>query len=383
MSVFRHPAAALDGKQDRNYWGDKSDGDIRLTIANGAEQSFDGGATWSPIPGWTNDAGVIGVPSVQDGDTVVVNCRNLYRDDGTELTTTHRCRGLLVYVYGDLHGNSKFSMVARGCRANPDDTVATQYTPVPPSDGNPVSEYGIRIAKFAAGFTDSGASDFSGCGLAAVAAEGKQKPVESGLVIDIPKIGGAGAPKSRGGDGADGSTVGNGSGGGAAGGGDTQGGSLGLGGKGTPGTCFTGGVGAGAGGHTPTLDGGDAEPYGNKGGDSGYPSSSQYPAGTGNPSGNGNGNEGTGGLLVVMVRGDIYDNADFVVDGTDGLGNSNGYGAGASGAGIAILLYAGEIIGVVTMSAKGGIGGKGFNNVYRTDGGKAGDGTTIVQKIDR
>ncbi|WP_174410621.1 hypothetical protein, partial [Desulfovibrio psychrotolerans] len=94
MSVFRHPAAALGSNSGlRNWFGDGSDGDLRLTVAAGAEQSFDG-VSWSPMPGWTNTAGLITVPSVQDGDMVVVNARNLTVEAGVTLTTANRCRGL-------------------------------------------------------------------------------------------------------------------------------------------------------------------------------------------------------------------------------------------------------------------------------------------------
>ncbi|WP_174410308.1 hypothetical protein, partial [Desulfovibrio psychrotolerans] len=93
MSVFRHPAAALDNSGLRNWFGDGSDGHLRLTAAAGAEQSFDG-VSWVPMPGWTNTAGLIFVPSVQDGDMVVVNARNLTVEAGVTLTTANRCRGL-------------------------------------------------------------------------------------------------------------------------------------------------------------------------------------------------------------------------------------------------------------------------------------------------
>ncbi len=83
MTVFR--TAHLLGQGRGNWFGDGSDGDIRITSA-GAEQSFDGGVTWSTITGWLLVGSVVSIPSVQDGDMVVVNARNLTIDSGYTLT---------------------------------------------------------------------------------------------------------------------------------------------------------------------------------------------------------------------------------------------------------------------------------------------------------
>ena len=190
MGVIRQ-TGLLGGSGPKNWFGDGSDGDIRITSA-GAEQSFTSGVTWQAIPGWTIIGNVIMVPSIQDGDMVVVNAITFTVESGYTFTTANRCRGLQIYTLGDCTINGEISMTARGCWANPADAVVTSNTPVAPSDGHAVPEEGIILRRFAAGYDDihTAATLMEGCGQSSVDSEANQPEVDgNGVVIAIPQIG--------------------------------------------------------------------------------------------------------------------------------------------------------------------------------------------------
>lgn len=102
-------------------------------------------------------------------------------------------------------------MSGRGAKANPNETIVTSYTPVPPSDGHPVPQEGLVIRRDKTDWSDidstiinnanaNSVSDFQGShssndlfygtGNEAVRKESEQAWVNNGLVIKIPKEGG-------------------------------------------------------------------------------------------------------------------------------------------------------------------------------------------------
>lgn len=351
--------------QARNYFGHGVLGHVRITSA-GAQQSADGIA-WSAISGWTLSASRVSIPATQDGDMVVLHCRSWQCDTGMTVTTSARCRGLLVYVQGNCVHNGVATMTGRGPLANPADAATSANTPVAPGDGHAVPADGLTLRRFATGntSTDAGEDLLWGCGLAAVAAEANQPAVEgNGLVIRIPRIGGLGATAPTNTTGVTGSTAALAPGGGGSGGGH-------LPGPGAAATCFGGGAGGGGDGSN-SARAGSGSSYCGAGG-AGRDNSDQYSGGgAGNPGGNGGVNgtgdqavngrglDGVGGLIFFIVGGDFSGGGQIVAGGSSGGGvANNGGGGGGSGGGVAGALYAGSNTFVGTLSAPGGVGGAG------------------------
>jgi|GEM_PF-782488 len=378
----------------RNWFGTGADGDIRIT-ATGAEQSFDGGVTWSTMATWIMVGSVVSIPSVQDGDMVVVNARSWSVDAGMTPTLANRCRGLLLYCStGPLINNGDMSMTACGCHANPADGVVTANTPVAPSDGNPVSAEGLIIARFAAGGTNTGSSDLSGCGTAARASEQHQPSVSNGFVLRIPRVAGLGGVAQP--TAAAGGTHPTGPGGGGTGGGidaypDYPGG------PGGDGTCFSGGAGGSgmSGDGSAQIAGNPGDDYGGPGADA--PQDGPTPqgfAGAGNPAGMdgpqavthaGTADDGTGGLGIAVVNGDILGSGVFSSKGSPGgptlYNGAQDGGGGGSGGGLWALLYSGTLSEDITPDMDGGLGGQ-FPYYSARNGGPGGRGAFITQQID-
>ncbi len=377
MAVFR--TAHLFGHPRGNWFGTGSDGDIRITSA-GAEQSFDGGVTWSTITGWLLVGSVVSIPSVQDGDMVIVNARNLTIDSGYTLTVANRCRGLLIYTTGNCTINGTLSMTARGCHANPADAAVTTDTPVAPGDSNAVPVAGISLRRLAEGQTDTHTDNnlMYGCGLAAVNSEANQPPVDgNGLVIVIPAVGGAGgAYRTWESAGAPGGTAVNGTGGGGSGAVNST-----RSGAGSAGTCFSGGS-AGAGAYDTSVVT-DALPYGGAG-SAGVGQAAG--GGAGNPGGakgrhpgDSPGGNGTGGLLIVIAR-NIAGSGQFQSLGVTGGSSSNGMSGGSSGGGIVALFYSDSYTFTGTRDANGGVAASRY---LFYDGGPGGAGSVLgPYKID-
>lgn len=353
MSVFRRPIRC-GGL--RNWYGDGTDGDIHITADTE-------------------------LASVQDGDMVVVNAESLTIDAGCTLTTANRCRGLIIYCRGDAVINGTLSMTARGCHANPAESTTTTDTPVAPSDGHAVPSEGLIIRRLAEGQTDTHTADTLGygCGQAAVDGEAHQPVVDGdGVVIAIPRVGGPGGVGGNSqatGDDLTGGTATNGSGGGGAG---SMSFGTHTGEDGTAGTCWSGGTGSGARSNTGTYVA--PEPYGGSGGDGEIIGASG--GGAGNPGGtghnSGDGEDGTGGLLVLIVRGNITfgPSASLESAGSDGGGSTTGDGGGGSGGGVIVVLCGGIVIGMLAFDVSGGAGGTGNNATYDL-GGAGGDGSVI------
>ncbi len=333
-----------------NYFGDGSDGAVQIS----ADTSLN---------------------STQDGDMLVKQYSSLTIDAAKTLTVDDRCKGLFVYVTGNCVINGTLSMIARG--ANVDPSAAG------------VSATGIRLAMLKSGETDTlTAADFAGCGAAVIAAVANQSAISgNGKIYTIARAGAAGgasqgAASTNGNNGAAGTAGQSGGGGSGAFG---AGGSA-PGGAGSQGTCFSGGTGGGGSRGVPT--GGAAN-----GGAGGYGDVAANGAtcaaggGAGNPGGAGDGTTGnsgetgTGGVLILIVGGNLTIGASGVIssngkNGGAAAASSESVGGGASGGGNVLVLYAGSLSNSGTIEANAGSGGvgSGGSNV-NVSGGNGGAGS--------
>ena len=339
-----------------NYYGDGSDGALNTTGNNTFTVQSKNGS--------------------YDGDMVVKQYTTLTVNANHTLTPDQPCRGMLIYVKGDCVVNGKISMTARGAAADP--TVAGG------SDNAAVQSTGLRYGIRMTGGTDSlsmaSGATFSGCGNAARNAVANQM---SGLGSDytvhtVPRssLNGANRPSVssngtlenpgdiRGGNAQYGSSA---CGGGGAGG-QAYETSDGQGGYGGNSTCFTGGSGGGGaagGGAAPSGHrGGGASGNGGEGGTGGnHHESGGRPTGTGgagNPGGsdgsigthgNNDAGDGTGGLLFLIVKGNltIGSSGSIQANGTRGgdstATNDNSSMGGGSGGGHIMIMCGGQING--------------------------------------
>ncbi|MFC1653590.1 hypothetical protein ACFL1M_01970 [Patescibacteria group bacterium] len=333
-----------------NYFGDGSDGDV--TISSN-----------------TN------ISCTQDGDMAVMEYSSLTINSGATLTTNNRCKGLFIYVSGNATINGTLSMTARGANVNP---VTAG-----------VSATGLRIPMLKSGETDTlAAADFAGAGTAVINAVANQNGISGdGKIYTIARTGGSGGPRDTNKSGDPGGTATNGTGGG--GGGSMAGGNNNpaeYGGAGSDGTCFSGGSGGGGADWTgPAQDAGD---YGGAGGDSCKTSTSYLNGGgAGNPAGSGDqgadGQTGTGGVVVLIVGGNLTIGAtgSIQANGKDGGGGSYSIydsGGGGSGGGYVLVLYAGSLSNSGSVTANGGSGG----TTTGSNGGNGGNGTVVLEQVD-
>lgn len=339
-----------------NYYGDSSLGDV-------------------------STGGDVTHTSTQDGDMVVLNYRNLTINDGHTISVSNRCRGMLMYVNGDLtlNGTGKISMSAKGCHANPADAVVTADTPVAPTDGNSVPAGGIVIRRLKTGGTDSNSDTdlFYGCGTAAVNSEANQGVLSAnGVVYTIPRVGAAGgagvgpasSSGSTGGTGTNGQT-----GGGGSGAANTR-----VSEQGGDGTCFSGGSGSAG---ERNNEGSVVSDFGGPGGS--VPGSGQG-GGVGNPGGTGdsNGADGTGGLLIIIVAGNVTLAAASRIEANGVDNNSSGsvtFLGGSSGGGSVLLLHGGTLTNNGTIEASGGAAVEGATPGIA--GGAGGAGSVQIDNI--
>jgi hypothetical protein len=259
---------------------------------------------------------------------IIVN-GNLTINSGQTLIPSVRKLFTVLYVTGNLVLNGGISMTARG--ANHSGTG---------SSGGAVTATALRI----------GTGTF-------------------GAVVNpqIPAAGGAGGPGtnvdntiSSGSNGTSGAT-----GGGGAGG--KFGGSV-TSGAGAAGTCFTGGSGGGG-----VITSGTATAGGANGGKGGNAAGGASGGGTGNPGGNSGGvnglagNDGTGGVLIIICEGTVSGTGTITANGVDGARPSGAVAGGASGGGSVTVLYKTDSSSI-TPTANGGAGnysGAGGNGTAR------------------
>ena len=307
------------------YFGDNSDGALNLTgsltnIRTFVSRSF---------------------ASTQDGPPVIKNYSSLFISRSVVLSPTRRCRGMLIFVDGDATVSGSISMTGRGAKFTGSDASFTTINP--PYLGDywstqlfPSASYLSRVF--------------------AVGAAGAPAPAPAAAGI----AGSAGILGRSGGGGGGASTTP----------------SPAAGGAGSAGTSFSGGTG-GAGSFGASIGG---TGYSN-GGAGGSNVDTRGGGGAGNPNGTGTVvGEGTGGLLILIVRGNlrIGPNGSITVNGITGnTAGPSGGGGGGSGGGILYIYYGGTLTNNGTTTASGGSGGAGTN-----PGGAGGAGTAIISKLN-
>jgi hypothetical protein len=301
--------------------------------------------------------------AVQDGDMVVRQYKNLTINSGCTLSTDKRCRGMLLFVKGDLTVNGTLSMSARGCAANPADSAVTANTLVAPGDGQAVSSSGLKLGFVTATGTESGTTDLNGTGMMSVNMAGNFPVLDgNGKIITVSRTGGAGSPMAGTSSttGVDAVNTEAGKSGGGGSGGQYN---YNIAGRGGAGTCFSGGTGGGGGHILPRTEASD---FGGKGGQLSY--TGWGAGGAGNPGGEGfhgqdPGEDGTGGLMIIVVSGDITVGAEGKIE-SGGKAGGRGYygGGGGSGGGNIVIAHGGNLTNNGAIEAPGGLGGKGSDN---------------------
>lgn len=275
----------------------------------------------------TGSAGHDQFESTKDGNPVVRSYNNFTINAGHTVTTTNRCKGLYLNIYGDLIVNGTLSMTARGAKAP--------------------GKYVLIHAPSRSVYHLSSVPTF---------------PAGSPPVFIINKNGGA-RQTARFKDGNPGT-------GGACGGG-ASGSWTDNGGFGGAGTSFSGGAGGGA-HYGLTSTGGNAEDDGGAGGTgvrtAGGFSGVTCSGGAGNPGGKGSasgtdGQDGTGGLMILFVKGKVIigDKGSIQSKGSN-AGNVTGhadsrFGGGSGGGSINIFTPTGLVNNPSLISVAGGVSG--------------------------
>jgi hypothetical protein len=352
-TLFVDPFGVTKKWANQNFWGNASDGAVSTT-------------------------GDVNLASTLDGDVVVKQYSSLTINAGHTMTVANRCRGLVIYVDGSCTINGTLTMTARG--ANVDPTLP-----------NSIPATGIRLVRRKTGATETllTGSDLGGTGAGGVGNdwrtyEGLQPPINNdGKIYTILRAGGGGG----GGigyqnSGIPGQSVANGMGGGGGGGSANSGG--GSSGGGSAGTCYSGGSGGGGNwGNGNVGNAGNASANGGAGGNGAGNSPFGGSGGAGNPPGttpNGATAEaGTGGLLLLFVRGNltIGSTGKIASNGSSGAYVYAGSGGG-SGGGRIIVLYAGSLTNTGAIQSNGGAAGGVQTGI---PGGSGGNGDYTIEQI--
>jgi hypothetical protein len=322
-------------------------------------------------------------PGVSDGDMKVVTYpRALDIRSTCTITTDTPCRGLLIYIAGDLYLDGTISMTGKGASADPNAPGATDNDVVPAS--------GLRIpfrTISGTGTSSDNSALFAGCGLEARDAIGRHatKNLEWVTIGRDGGVGGTGSSSQLGNAGVSGGV-------GQSGGGGAGSALTGTSGSGGAGTCFSGGTGGGgACGGTGVA----GAPYGGSGGDGAPTASSPSAGGVGNPNGkwsNGtyvsNGIDasapsGTGGTIILVVGGNVTigPNGKIEANGISSQNYSdpnNRCGGGSSGGGNIVIAHGGDFINNGSITADGGASW-GWNSSQM--GGAGGNGSIQIKKI--
>ena len=356
--------AASAGGGPPNYFGDESDGALTTT----------GDVTYT----------VLNKSGSYDGDMFIAQYSSLYVSTGHTITVDQPCRGLFIYVSGDLTVNGTISMTAKGGFSDP--------TASGGSDSNAVPTDGLVLGLFDSsgiGGTDTFTNDgtgFNGAGSAVRTAIANQDNLAGDgtkyRIIRVGATGGAGGVSGGGGQdpgdyGTDGATgaaaMSSGGGGGGRGGGFNPGpwspptGA--QGGDGGSAGCFGGGSGGGAAATRNTsgsASGGNGVDYGGAGGNAARTGGTPIDVGggSGNPKGSDiggsfGGGAGTGGLIWLVVGGNVTIASGGVIeaDGVDSAGSqSNSEKGGSSGGGNIFILNAGTYSNSGSVHSTGGAG---------------------------
>ena len=286
------------------------------------------------------------IPSTLDGDMVVYRTGNLTINSEVTLTPSNRCKGLMIIVNGNLLLNGIISMTARGCIGTGVDTYHNINVNTP----------SLSVMK---------------------------------KVMLFPAVGGSGGPAgyglSAGINGLPGTNRR--CGGGGSGGSSQTYAGLGYGRRGGNATTWSGGSGGGSmyeysGTNTDPVQGSD---IGGIGGSAMDVNPMNGGGGAGNPGGSprydgSSGNNGTGGVLILVVKGNLVvsSSGSISANGSNG-GNSNdgplgGFGGGGSGGGSINIIYGENYSNSGSITANGGFGGTATHA-----GGKGGNGCITIE----
>ena len=346
-----------------NYFGTGVDGSV--TISSSAQ-----------ISSSTSPAGLNNI-SKEHGDVIVKNYNNLTINIGVLFSPLRACRGMIIYCTGNLTVNGTISMTGKG--GGVANSIAAPLGIATSTD----SRYDLVDATLY--FNNFSSSASGGRGIPTHWNWAPSGSVWfSNYKIRVPLSGSV-----AGGGIATAGTAGifccGGGGGGASGqsGGPAVGSSGGSGGRGT---IFAGGGGGGGGGTSASAGGNGIFERGGAGG-SGAPNSNGG-GGAGNPAGPaspGTGTAGVGGLLILIVKGNVTVNGTISSNGgAGGSGNPNPFGGagggGGSGGGRIIITYGGTYTNVGTVVANGGNGGAGAP--AWTAGGAGGAGAITIRKVN-
>lgn len=358
-----------------NYWGSGADGNL-------------------------NTAGNVNLcDGSTDGEMCIVQYNNLTINSGHTVTINVRRRGLIVYVKGDAVINGSLSMTARGASGQPE-----AYS---------VGGNGIQLVRKTAAGTAANGSLSSMTGAMSstnfTATESKQLSYASGnKIYRFSQYGSGGGqngsicPYQGTGGGSYGLSNNTelailGTGGGAQGGNSAESCSWGRAGYGSQGTIFSGG--SGGAGRCADRGGGDATAWGGTGGSGAVAAhvDNQAAGGAGNPAGapgpsTVSAETGTGGLLILVVKGNLTINGSLQSNGRAGgrgciglnsYSSHRGAGGGGSGGGSILVLYGGNATNNGSIQAVGGSGGVGCGGAFAVGqyGGSGGTGATLLEKV--
>ena len=302
------------------------------------------------------------------GDTIVKNYQDLTINSGILFSPLRSCRGMVIYCTGNLTVNGTISMTGKG------GGVVNKIAAPIGSASSTDSRYDLVDATLYFNNVSSSASGGRG-----IPTHWNWAPSGSvwfsNFKMRVPLSG----------------SVANGSagifccgGGGSGGNGENQYGTYGAGEVGGRGTIFAGGGGGGGGGggccggNVPGTAGlferggaGGASPNGAAGG------------GAGSIITGGNGTLGVGGLLILIVRGNVTINGTISSNGSGGGGgvriNKGSGGGGGSGGGRIIITHGGTYTNAGSVVANGGAGGS--SSPGGVSGYSGGAGSITTRKI--
>lgn len=379
------------GAVSPNYFGDGSLGDcqfgassitqtgdstaIDTVLTIGSESGGPGSNTYGyAVPHGSAQYGttVLSKSGSYDGDMWVGNFGDLTIDASVCLTTDQPCRGMFIFVDGDCTINGALSMSSRGGKSDP--------TSAGGSDSSAVGASGLQFGVFTSGgsssFTNDGAG-YNGAGSTVITALANMDNISAnGDIITIVKTGGAPTYNSAGTAGATGATT-IGCGGGAAGrksgpdsGSGNAGGYAGPFSSGSGRAGFWSNTGAGPG----DGQGGDYGAAGHRWTNGGSGGSGAGNPGAATPAGGGaTGKDGNGGLIVLMVSGDLVIGSGGTIEAKGSPGGASDPDGGGSGGGAIMVLYAGSFTNNGTIDVTGGSDGDSL------DGGTGGKHTLNIE----
>jgi hypothetical protein len=343
-----------------NYFGTGTDGDC--TISSSAQVS----SSTSPA----------GLNNTLYGDLIIKNFKSLTIDNGVLFSPLRACRGMVIYCTGNLTVNGTISMTGKG------GGVATKIASPIGIASSTDSRYDLVDATLY----------FNNFSSSAAGIIGHMNWAPSGSAwfsnykIRVPLSGSVAGGVA--GSGAGGAGIFSCGGGGAGGNSPYSPGW--IGGNGGRGTIFSGGGGGSGGGDgggfptSTTVFEVGATAYGGAGGGAGSPLGVYTPSWAPTVAGTAGG-DGVGGLLLLIVRGNITINGTVSNNGRNG-GNggltNNAVqcgGGGGSGGGRTIIIYGGTYTNAGSVVVNGGSGGSGYG--AGGSGGSGGAGSTTVKKV--